>query len=540
VTSVVLGLRLSRWGIVGFSLAGLVLTFVQTVGFYQIVGHTPAERAAFGVSMTRLAAQFVVLFPAPLRPDTAAGYVEWRGFHPLAILFAVWALVSATGFARGDEERGIVESELAAGVTRPALIASRAVGFAIGIGVASAGAGAGFVIGVAANGEAVQARGLIEACALLAAVELSCYALSLLAAQIVAARVATAAAGGLLLALFLANSLSRVFASLSTWRWLSPFRYYELSQPLPPGGYFDMRGFLVLLGIAVVATAIAALAFARRDLGAALVHLPSAPHRASYGASRMPLWRVPVVRGLYERRLGLLAWSIGMAALAAVFVSLTKTIVDVLLSIPTLLPYLSIFVHQQLYPAVLGYTWFDIAQLLFAGFAISYVARWSSEDTDGRLEMFLSSPQSRAAIVIERMAVLVGGALLVAAGSGLVLFNASHAAGIDLNAGKVVEACLMLVPFTLVFAGAGSLLAAWNPRAAVGLLAAFALASYLDNELATIYRLPSWVQSLSAFKLIGTPLLNGLDGRNLALMLLLALAGVASSILVMQRRDVGA
>jgi hypothetical protein len=154
--------------------------------------------------------------------------------------------------------------------------------------------------------------------------------------------------------------------------------------------------------------------------------------------------------------------------------------------------------------------------------------------------MFLSAPQSRAGIVLERMAVLTGGAVLVVAVSGLVLFNASHAAGIDLNARRLVEACLILVPFTLVFAGAGSLLAAWNPRAAVGLLAAFAFASYLDNELATIYRLPAWVQSLSAFKLVGTPLLNGLDGRNLALMLLLALVGVGSSILVMQRRDVGA
>jgi len=98
----------------------------------------------------------------------------------------------------------------------------------------------------------------------------------------------------------------------------------------------------------------------------------------------------------------------------------------------------------------------------------------------------------------------------------------------------------MLVPFALVFAGAGSLLAAWNPRAALALVGAFAFASYLDNELATIYKLPAWVHDLSAFKLFGTPLLTGVDNRSLALMLLLALAGLGSSILVMQRRDVGA
>lgn len=540
MTALLFGLRLGRWGITGFSIFAFVLTLIQTVGFYQIAGHTPAERAAFGQTMARLAAQLVALFPPPLHPETVEGYVQFRGFSPLTILFAVWALASATGFARGDEERGVVEAALASGTSRLALVGARASGFAVGVAAASAAAGAGFVVGVVSGGESVKAAGLIEACALVAAVGFACYGLALLAAQVATARAATALAGALLLALFLDNSLSRVFTWLETWRWLSPFRYYELSQPLPPGGSFDGRGFVVLVGIGFVATAAAGVAFTRRDIGAALVHLPSAPHRQSYDAAGMPAWRIPVVRGLYERRLGLLAWAAGMAVVAAVFVALTRTIVQVLLSIPTLGGYLSIFVHQQLYPAVLGYTYFDVAELLFAAFAIVQVARWSAEDTEGRLELILSEPISRAAVVLERMAVLVAGALAIAAVSGATLFYASHYQGIDLNGQRVAAASLMLVPFALVFAGAGSLLAAWNPRAAVGLVGGFAFASYLDNELATIFKLPAWVQDLSAFKLFGTPLLTGVDNRSLALMLLLALAGLGSSILVMQTRDVGA
>ncbi len=535
-----MGLRLGRWGIAGFSMVAFVSTFVQTTGFYQIAGHTPAERAALGASMSALAAQFVALFPPPIRPDTVGGYVEFRAFHSLAIIFAVWALASATGFARGDEERGIVEAALASGTSRGALTASRTIAFAIAAGVASAVAAAGFVAGVASGHETVAAGGVVEAGALLAALTVSCYALSLLVAQLAAARAATAAASALLLGLFLVNSLSRVFASLSTWRWASPFRYYELSQPLPPGGNFDPRSLLVLIGISILAAAAAGWAFTRRDLGAPLVHVPPLSYRSSHDAARTPVWRIAVVRSLYVSRLGLLAWSVGMAVMAAVFVSLTRTIVQVLLSIPTLLPYLSIFVHQRLYPAVLGYTWFNVAQLMLAAFAITYVARWSAEDTDGRLEIFLSTPQSRAGIVVERMAVLAAGAVLIAGVSGIVLFYVSHAQGIDLNGQRLAAASLMLVPFALVFAGVGSLLAAWNPRAAVGLLGGFAFASYLDTELATIYKLPLWLQDLSAFKLFGTPLLNGVDGRNLALMILLACAGLGSSILAMQRRDVGA
>lgn len=540
MTAVAFGLRLGRWGVVGFGAAAFVAILVQTLGFYQIAGHTAIARAAFGASMQALAAQFIALFPPPLAPGTVGGFVQFRGFNPLLVLFAVWALASATGFVRGDEERGVVEAQLATGTSRLAVMASRAGAFAAAVTVASLAAGLGFAAGVASGHETVPARGVIEACALLAATAVACYGVCLLVAQLPATRHAVAAAGLVLLVLYFVNSLSRTFSWLESWRWLSPFRYYDLSQPLPPGGYFDVRAFAVLIGIALATVALAALAFLRRDLGSALIRVPVRMSPPRYSASANGLWRAPVVRGLYERRAGVLVWVAGMALLAALFVSLTRTIVQVLLSIPTLLPYLSIFVHQQLYPAVLGYTWFNVAQLLFAALAITHVARWSAEDVDGRLEMVLSEPHSRAAVVLERMAVLVAVCLVVAAASGAVLYFASHAQGIDLNLGRLVAASLMLVPFSLVFAAAGSLLASWNPRAAVGIVGAFAFASYLDTELATIFRLPAWLQDLSAFKLFGTPLLTGVDARALTLMLLLAVAGIGSSILLMERRDVGA
>jgi ABC-2 type transport system permease protein len=538
--SIALALRLGRWGLVGFSLAALFSVWVQTAGFYRIAGDTPAERAAFGNSMLALASNFVAVLPPPIRPDTVGGYVQFRGMNPLAILFAVWALASATGFARGDEERGLVESTLATGVSRRRLVASRIAAFAIALAIASACAAAGLVIGVASGNESIAVAGLFQACALLVALGLACYAIALLVAQLVEVRAATAAAGAVLLGLFLLNSLSRVFSQLSTWRWLSPFRYYDLSQPLPPGGYFDGRAFAALLVFTFVLSVAAATVFAVRDLGAPLVAPPRRSRAATHKVTA-PVWlRFPVLRGLYDRRYGILAWTAGMAALAIVFVSLTRTIVQVLLSVPSFLPYLSSFVRTQLYPGVLGFTWFNVAQLLFAGFAITQVARWAAEDTDGRLEQTLSQPISRTAIVLERMAILAAAAVIIAAISGVTLYIVSRQQGIDLNAGRLTAASLMLVPFALVFAGAGSLLAAWNPRAAVGLLGAFAFVSYLDTELGRIFQLPVWLQDLSAFKLFGTPLLTGVDWRNVAVMVALATAGIGGSILAIRRRDVGA
>jgi len=144
------------------------------------------------------------------------------------------------------------------------------------------------------------------------------------------------------------------------------------------------------------------------------------------------------------------------AAVGALFVSLTKTVIQPLLSIPALTHFFGGFVGGQLYTSFLGYFWLSFAQLLFAGFAIAQVARWSAEDSDGRLELMLSTPTSRAAIVVERALVLALGALALALVSEVVVLVTSHYQSMNVSTQKVTEASLLLVPFALVFAAAGS------------------------------------------------------------------------------------
>lgn len=539
MTALLFSLRLGLWGIVGWSALAAVLLVLRVESFYAIAGHTAAGRAAFAASIRAVTQQFTFLLPDLVRPETVAGYVEYGGFLPLSILFAVWAMTSATGAARGDEERGVVEAMLATGLARPALVIVRLGGFAVAITLAATLAAAGYVLSVAAGGDLLDLRAIAEETLLLIAFGLSCYAISFLVAQVAAATAATASAGIVLLGLFLVNSLSRTYASLSGWRWLSPFRYLDVSRPLPPGGHFDVNAVIAMFGITLLAGAAGAAVFGRRDLWSPLVRLPPARRRPTHLASRNPAWRIPVVRGLYDRRLGLAAWTIGLAGLAAIYVSLTKTIVEPLFSIRALAPYFETFVHGNVYPAFLGFTWFNVTQLLVAAIAITFVARWAAEDADGRLELILSQPQSRVAVVVERMIVLAIAILVVAAVSGAVVYYSAHREDIHLNGSRLAAATLMLVPFGLVFASVGSLLAAWRPRAAVGLVGAMAFFSYMDVEVGPLLKLPAWVQDLSAFRLAGRPLLDGVDGRNLAIMLLVAAVCVGSSILAMQRRDIG-
>ncbi|GAC1510361.1 MAG: hypothetical protein NVS1B3_12970 [Candidatus Dormibacteraceae bacterium] len=531
-------LRLGRWGIAGFSALAFLSSFIQAIGFYRIAGHTVQERSAFAHSMAALAAQFTVILPAPSGLDTVGGYVQWRSFGFLTIVFAIWALASASSAARGDEDRGMVETLLAAGLTRLGLIWSRIIGFAASSLIASLAAGLGLIVAAAGSDDSVSGRSVLEAALVLTAVALSCYSLALLVSQVGAARIAAAAAGIVLLLLFLINSLSRNFSSLSSVRWLSPFRYYELNQPLS-SGTVDVRATLMLLVIALAGGIAAAVAFAFRDLGSPLMGLPTRSSPSTPEGSRFPLWRMPVARGLYEHRVGIGVWTIGMAIIGALCVALTKSMLQPLMSIPALGSFFGGFLNGHLYSAFLGYVWLAPAQLLFAGFALTHVARWSAEDVNGRLEMILANPFSRTAVLVERALVLTVGATVIAVVSGLAVGYASHEHSIDVDAARLAAASLLLVPFALVFAAAGSVLAAWNPRAALGLLGAFAFASYLISEVGPILAWPEWIQHLSAFKLFGTPLTSGVDRAGLLVMAVIIVVGFGASILLMERRNVG-
>src|SRR5438270_7141462 len=141
-------LRQGRWGLAGFSLLAFLLALLQSAGFYQVAGHTAAERAAFGKSIALLAAQFTVIVPAPLRPDTVGGYVQWRAYGFFAIVFAIWALASGVGASRGDEERGLVEATLAAGVSRADALIARFAAFTASVIVAATAGAAGVYAGI--------------------------------------------------------------------------------------------------------------------------------------------------------------------------------------------------------------------------------------------------------------------------------------------------------------------------------------------------------------------------------------------------------
>ncbi|HYM51759.1 MAG TPA: hypothetical protein VET65_14470 [Candidatus Limnocylindrales bacterium] len=534
--------RLQRAGLLAMSAFGIFYGLVQAAAYNAVAGTTPAARLEFGQQMETVGRQFSLFLPLPHGVETVGGFIQWRVYGALPLLFGFWALLSAAGATRGDEERGLVEQWLGAGVGRARYLLTRVGVFAVAAAIAIALTSAAIEVGAAGAGSVLPAQPVGEVSLALLALTLAVYAMSMAAAQFVVGRVPATGLTGLVVAVtYFINSLSRTVTSLSpVARVISPFYYYDLSRPLAPGGTFDLAA---TIGLSVAAAALVAVSlwlFRIRDLGAPLYRVPVRDRPYTDKPSPNPLLRLPVLSIVYEQRLGVLAWSLACATLAFYLASIGRQMLDLVKGATGFRAYLTLIGHGDPYAALTGFLWFGIFQALLAVFAITQVARWSSDDNEGRLEMILSAPVSRTRVVLERAAGLLVRTALIIAVSSLGLYAGAASASIMLNPGSLTVASLVLIPFGLSFAAIGAVLAGRAPRAAVGVLSAYAFLSYLLTELGPLVKWPDWTLKLSVFSLYDSPLTNGVDWTGLGIMSAVTIAGFAIGTVLMQRRDVGA
>jgi hypothetical protein len=189
----------------GFGATLALSAFAQASAFASLAG----DRATFVRSMTALAHQYFYILPNPYRIDTVAGFALWRAWGTFPLLATVWAVSAAAGAVRGDEEKRLVDAWLAAGVSRPRLVASRLAAFALAALLAAAAAAAGTEAG-AARTDLVPLDRLAGQVLALWIFALAAFAIAFLVAQIPATvRAAQGAAAGVLLVLYMANVAAR-------------------------------------------------------------------------------------------------------------------------------------------------------------------------------------------------------------------------------------------------------------------------------------------------------------------------------------------
>ena len=183
---------------------------------------------------------------------------------------------------------------------------------------------------------------------------------------------------------------------------------------------------------------------------------------------------------------------------------------------------------------------FSLLPLLLMAFAVTQVNRWTADEDDGRLEIVLSTPQSRPVVLFGRFAALATSTVVVAVATLAGAALASSATGIKLDSTNLAEATLGLVPMAPFVAAIGYLAAGWLRSAAdTGLISFLLAAWFFITFVGPELKLPEATLKLSAFYYYGTPLLHGLQLANVAVMVAVGAAALALGTLRFARKDIG-
>ena len=533
-----LALRSHRTGAFATAAIGSFAGVLNAVAYISVAGATPADRVAFARSMEVIGQQLSYLLPRPVQLDSMGGYLTWRDLSTIGIVYAVWAMLAATGAGRGDEEKGLTEAWLATGISRARWLLVRVAAFAV-VALASLVVTLALTeLGTVIANDALPASAMAAELLPVAGVTLWGFAAGLFVAQLVTTRrVASVTAGVVIVALYTLNSSLRAGADPGPVKWLSPFYLFDRSAPLLAGGSVDGLAAVLSLAGAALLVALSVWAFVRRDIGGALVTGRPRSGQPRWRPASDPLLRAPVLAGVAQQRGWILGWAIAMAVLAYFLSSLARSIVDGFKDIPAMQIYLA-RAGIAGYSDVVGVIWFSTALLLIAIFVVAQVNAWAADDAEGRLEMVLAAGASRSRVVLERLAGLLVAACVVAAVSSLGVYVATKAFDIPVSADRLALATVLVLPVVFALGAIGHALVGWRPRLAVVLVAAVAVISYFTQEFAPLFQWPEWVGRTSFFVLYGTPMTK-VDVPGAATLAVIGVVGTLVAIAAMEQRDIG-
>ena len=312
---------------------------------------------------------------------------------------------------------------------------------------------------------------------------------------------------------------------------LSPF--YWTFDHIPLVGIYDWPAVALEAILGLVFMAIGIELFSRRDLGVtAGLSLPGLP-AGLLGVSG------PLSRAFGDQIPRAMSWGIGLGLVGIVFTSFAASLADQLGSVGSLLD-----TFQKIFPGI-DFTsaggWLQLyAELLYIalGFgAATFVSKWASDETEGRLETVLTTPMARA-----RWVLAGGGAALLAVVIMTILFAAGIGlggltGGLDGRQAMVGSIALGLFAWAVVGIGVavGGL---WRTSLAAEVAAVFVVATYLIDLVAPPLGLPDWFHQLSLIAHMGKPMIGQWDPAGIAACLILAVGGILLGAWGMERRDV--
>jgi len=421
--------------------------------------------------------------------QTVAGYTVWKCLTVLAIVGAVWGLLTGTRSLRGEEDAGRWELLLAGQTTRRYAAAQALCGLAAGVvalwtitALVTAVVGHSSKVGIDPGGALYLALAVVSGAAMFLAV-------GALASQLAATRRQAAAyAGAALGASYALRMVADSGTGLGWLRSATPLGWIEELQPLTaprPLMLLPIVGFIAVLAFLTVQLA------GSRDLGASTLpdRSSAAPHtRLLFGQTGLT---VRLIRST------VLGWAVAIAAYSLLLGLVAKSAGTAISSSSSITRVLSRLGARGV-DAYLGVA-FLIVAVLVALVAAGQISAARSEEAEGRLDNLVVRPVSRVSWLTGRLvvaaAVLLGAGLI--AGVCTWLGAASQRSGVRFT--SVLDAGLNVVPPAVCVLGIGALAMGLWPRAASVVTYGLIAWSFLVELIGGIVGLNHWVLDTSVF-----------------------------------------
>jgi ABC-2 type transport system permease protein len=514
-------------------LGGITLVLGAAIG---TVFPTPAARLEVNALIGSMPASMVNLFGnATLmgsKLGTLGGYMTWKYGALFALGTALWSILALSGTLAGEASRGSLDIVAAAPFGKRRIALEKLAAHLTMLWLAMAFIAIMIVVSSNAFGDAT----LGDRISIESAVGFALWAgfiamffggLALALAPFLGRSGSAGVAGLAMVALWAASGLE-VGGPLVL---LSPFHW--TADHIPLVGDYDWPGLAAVGVVAVVLLGLGVELFRRRDLGVtAGLGLPALPEDV-LGV------RGPVSRAFGDELPRALSWGIGFGLMGALLASLVGPFADQIKKDPSLSSTLAgVFRGLELQTAG---GWLQLyAELLYiaAGLAAAtFVSKWASDESDGRLEEILAVPMTRARWVI------AGG---VGAILAVVVMTVLLAAGIGLGAvaggatmGDAIVGTASLGLFAAAIVGVGVAVGGlWRTSLAAEIAALVVVATYLVDLLAPPLNLPDWVHQLALTAHLGQPMIGQWDLAGVVACVVIAAGGILLGAWGMSRRDV--
>ena len=513
--------------------AGLLggMALVMGVAISQVFP-TPATRLEVDKLIGSMPASMVNLFGKPEKLGTLGGYMSWKYGAVFALGTALWSILALSSTLAGEASRGSLDFVAAAPFGKRRIALEKLAGHLTMLGLAMAilaiaTTASSNLFGDAALGDPIPPLPSLGFALWVGFIALFFGGLAFALAPVLGRSGAAGIAALVMVVLWVANGLN----TLGPIALLSPFHW--TADHIALVGEFDWPG-LALVGILAVAfLAIGVELFMRRDLGVtAGLSLPGLP------ADILGV-RGPTSRAFGEQLPRSASWGIGLGIMGLILASLVKPMADQIATSPDLIKmFASIFPDFDLASAG-GFLQLYV-QLFFiaAGFAgATFVAKWASDETDGRLEMVLSAPMARA-----RWVIAGGIAAILAIVVMTVLFSVGiglGAASGGLAAAEPILGSAALGLYALAIVGIGFAVGGlWRTSLAAEVAALIVVATYLIDLIAPALKLPDWVHQLALTAHLGQPMIGQWDPVGIVACVVIAVGGILLGAWGMSRRDV--